>query len=92
MSADNGNRKRKSLTTGPSSKINKRRKNHSQDDDSSDSLTEDQVPEPQREPSPLPDAPTEKLPEVNIFIYITLFIHCIFLKNTLMQSSVPNII
>lgn len=62
--SNNGNRKRAAPPSGRSYKVRKPRKHHSDDEDSNDSSVSDQGQEPQREPSPLPDEPTEKLPEV----------------------------
>ncbi|CAH2103711.1 unnamed protein product [Euphydryas editha] len=61
--SNNGNRKRGAPPSGRPYKVRKPRKHHSEDEDSNDSSVSDQGQEPQREPSPLPDEPTEKLPE-----------------------------
>lgn len=77
--SNNGNRKRKTLPpSGRPGKVRKPRKNLSEDEDSNDSLVSDQVQEPQREPSPLPDEPTEKLPEASILIIKFHLKHLVF--------------
>lgn len=75
-----GGRKRaNAATSGRATKIRKPRKPSPDDEDSNDSNISDQMPQEQRSPSPMPDEPMVKLPEVIFQFYVTQMFVVIFL-------------